>query len=116
MDQSSVDILSHAAEPFTISDTNEDSLQLDKKRDDGHSSPPPPAYSVSQLQDFWIQVEDVTDILCIANIKASDMTVGRAVRDLRNLLPGLVSKKLCFQVEVTFELNILIMVHLMSRK
>ena len=48
--------------------------------------------------DFFVSTDDVTDILRLTGVSASDVSVTRSVRALKNLLPGIHEEKLCFQV------------------
>ena len=80
--------LSKAASPYSVRSNEDDDL------DESTVSASQHVHSY----DLWVSTDDVTDILLLTGVTATDASVARSVRSLKNLLPGIPEGKLCFQV------------------
>ena len=88
----------NAAEPYSIS-----AAVAQEKQQPSSVFLLPPSLRVLRHADeeagnVWVKGEDLSDILMIAGLPATDDSVDEAVSKLRNFLPGIITGKFCLQV------------------
>ena len=99
MDPIDIKKISIAASQYSVSTLSNTNRDEDRERGrDTNGGRGGRGLSAMRDSDLWVSTADMPDILRLAGVSATSVTIAECVEALKCFLPGVPQGKLCFQV------------------